>query len=140
MHSILWEDTYRTRVPLLDAQNKHLMEMLNVLFSLQQEQPDSNLLTQKLWDTLNHLIHHFKQEELLYEQYVPEELEEHRYQHVLFQDNLKSYCFAVVEGENENSHALCEYIREWVVFHILHMDKNSARKIKFGMQRQTQFH
>ena len=140
MLSILWEDTYRTRIALLDTQNKHLLEMLNVLFELQQGESDSNLLTQKLWETLDHLIHHFKQEEQLYELYVPDDLEEHRYQHFLFQDNLKSYCCSVIEGETENSHALCEYICEWVVFHILHMDKNIARKIKFGIQRQKQFH
>ena len=130
MQSIQWENMFHTRVPLLDTQNKHLVEMLNVFFELQNEQPESDVLFEMLWRISKHFNEHFKQEELLYEQYVPEDLEEHRYQHSLFQDNLTSYCVSVLERETEPSHILCEYIRDWLVFHISHMDMNTASKIQ----------
>ena len=76
---------------------------------------------------------HFRQEELFLEQFDPDELAEHRRQHFLFQETLTCFCRNVTRDGLDAAVELNQSIRDWVVFHIAHVDKSIARSIKNSM-------
>lgn len=125
MVSIEWKKTCCTGIPLLDTQNKHLVEMLNSLFEFHRIEHNPAALLKTLQGIYKHIREHFRQEEELYKQYLPEYLEEHQLQHSMFLENFDS----AIENGISDSENLYGYIRDWVVFHIENMDMNCANKI-----------
>ena len=130
MPSIDWDNTFCTGIPLLDVQNKHFVERVNLLFEHQHEEWNKDFICQIFHDYLAYTQNHFRQEELFYEQHDPQELYEHREQHFLFQENLNSLFPDVMDEGPDASRGLSEFIRDWTVFHILHVDKNIACSIR----------
>ena len=130
MPSIYWGNTFITGIPLLDAQNKHLVERLDSFFEHQCNERNEDFDCLMFQEFLFYIQDHFRQEELFYERYDPQDLDEHRQQHIFFQENLNGFIPDVINEGSEASRGLFEYIRDWVVFHILHLDKNIACTIK----------
>jgi hemerythrin-like metal-binding protein len=130
MLSIEWQTSYCSGIPLLDTQNKQFIETLNLLFEYQDNDPDHGFLCQMLWKIVAYAHEHFRQEELFLEQFDPDELAEHRQQHFLFQENLTRFCRNVTRDGLDAAVELNQYVRDWVVFHIAHVDKSIARSIK----------
>ena len=130
MLSIEWKTDYCTGIRLLDTQNKHLVETLNQLFEYQDNNPNHSLFGQISSRIVAYISKHFEQEELFLEQFDPDELAEHQQQHFLFQENLKYFCQNVVGRGRDAEMELCQYVQDWVVFHIAHVDKSIARSIK----------
>ena len=91
MPSISWKDMFCTGIPLLDTQNKHFVERLNLLIQSQYNAQNKDIYCQMFREFLPYVQDHFRQEDLFYEQYDPQELEEHQQQHFLFQENLNSF-------------------------------------------------
>jgi hemerythrin-like metal-binding protein len=136
MASIEWDTHYCTGIPLLDTQNKHFIEILNQLLDQQATNNDRHVLCLMFGNLLGFVQEHFRQEELFYEQYHLDELSEHRQQHFLFQENLNFFYRDVVKEQNQDnvSKELCEYLRDWAVFHVAYVDKSMAHNIKSLMR------
>ena len=108
--------------------------MLKLLFGLQQNKSAPGLLRRIFYETINHLREHFSEEEYFYKVYAPHDLEEHRNQHQLFLETMEHLGYDAFEEGTEASRAMCEYLRNWMIFHILHFDKNTAYDIKRAMR------
>ena len=88
MLRIEWDNLYCNGIPLLDTQNQHFVETLNMLFEYQSTNPDAEQLCQRLQKLQVYIREHFRQEELFLERLDPEGLMEHQLQHFLFVKNL----------------------------------------------------
>ena len=126
MLQIEWSTNYCTGIRLLDTQNKHTFEMLKLLFEFQREDPGPDMFHQLFRQTVNHLEEHFQEEEQFYQKHAPQELDSHRLQHQDFLQALDHRC----NDLTETSGTLCEYVLDWMIFHILNFDKNAAYSIK----------
>ena len=133
MLSIYWKNTFLTGIPLLGTQNKHLVERLNLLLEHQYNERNKDFHCQMFRDFLSYIQDHYRQEELFYEQYDPQDLDEHREQHFLFQENLNGFFPDVMNEGPDASRGLSEFVRDWFVFHILHVVKNIACNINYSI-------
>jgi hemerythrin len=130
MSNISWDAKFRTGIPILDTQNKHFLEKVNLLSECLYNEVNNDSSSRIFRDFLSYTQNHFKQEELFYEQYDLQELDEHRQQHFLFQENLISFSSEVINEGPDALKGLTEFIQDWVVFHILYVDKNITSSIQ----------
>lgn len=130
MLSIEWDNTFSSGIPLLDTQNKHFVETLNLLFEYENTTSDVDLLHQRLQKTEVYIREHFRQEELFLERFDPDDLGEHQSQHFLFLENLKYFCQDLITAGPDALDELSCYMRDWAVFHITQVDKSIAQRIK----------
>jgi hemerythrin-like metal-binding protein len=133
MLQIEWDIEYCTGIELVDTQNKHFVGLLNVLFEIQQNEPEAGLLYRMLRETMDRLHEHFVQEEQFYGRHAPLEADSHRRQHYYFLKTVDHFEDDALNAESTAAQALCEYLREWTIFHILNFDKHIACAIQQAM-------
>jgi hemerythrin-like metal-binding protein len=130
MISIEWKKSYDTGIALLDTQNKHFIEKINLLFELQDNNPEPGFLCEAFCSTLEYAREHFRQEEIFLERLNPDGLFEHCQQHYLFQQNLYNSFKESIKGGKKAICELNQFIRDWIDFHITHLDQNIAMHVR----------
>jgi hemerythrin-like metal-binding protein len=65
---------------------------------------------------------HFKAEEDLMRAHGYPHLDEHKEQHLAFQEKTARLCFATVKGQASVPQELLAYLQKWLIHHILKVD------------------
>jgi len=122
MEPIEWTNSYSVGVALLDAQHRQLIDMLNKMIKDPAADTRSETVADVLADMTQYAREHFKAEEdLMHAQDYPH-LDEHKEQHLAFQEKAARLCFATVKGQASVPHELLEYLQKWLIHHILQTD------------------
>lgn len=120
-------DEYRTNIEMIDAEHQELFRIINDVHSVL-----SNDLTHDKYDEIVRLLdqlksytkEHFQDEEDYMESIHDEGLEAQKIAHDAFISRLDSMDLEEVdEHQEETLREILEFLAEWLVNHILHMDK-----------------
>lgn len=140
LETFKWDKRYETGIAHVDAQHRHLVDLLNELVDVAthpgQAKPEDILL---LLDSLAaYAVVHFADEEKLMEENGcdPRHVASHKRQHTGFAEQV-----TLVRGEYLASHQpqetlemLVRFVTTWLSFHILGSDKDMALQIEQGQQ------
>ncbi|MCP5372951.1 MAG: hemerythrin family protein [Hyphomicrobiales bacterium] len=119
---IQWQDSYSVGVPVLDAQHRHLIRLINLL----EDEKQKDGMIAHVFDELDAYIReHFRAEERMMEEAGYPDLEEHKGDHKAFNDWLSSVKIAYDSG-GASSYYIAEsviaFLKNWLVSHILVTD------------------
>jgi hemerythrin len=121
-----WDETFSCHIEAVDADHKHLLDLLNGFHEAYRAGKGKEEILGLLRELIKYAEEHFQREERLMDQSGYLDLLEHQIVH----EELVTKVFELHEkyasGDAHISDEVMEFLRLWLVEHILHMDK------KFG--------
>lgn len=106
----------------MDTQHKKLIGMINRLIKEQKVLTKAETIAELLTEMTDYAREHFRAEEYLMAEYDYDHKSAHEQLHREFIDRTISFYSATDIGPNILSNALLEYLRGWLVGHILMED------------------
>ncbi len=134
MEPIIWAEGFSVGVSEMDNQHKKLIAMINRLIAEPKATVQSETISDLLNDMINYAQEHFRDEEAL--------MSEHSYpfkdlqteQHKSFIKRTVDFCSASEGGVDIVPQAMLEYLKGWLIHHILEQDmKYKAFFIERGL-------
>ena len=122
MEPIEWTESFSVGVALFDEQHRRLIAMLNRMIADPAADTRSETVADVLTDMTQYAQEHFKAEEDLMQAYGYPHLDEHKQQHLEFQEKAARLCFATVKGQASVPSELLAYLQNWLTRHILQTD------------------
>lgn len=129
---IEWSNIYTVGIDIIDNQHKKIFELINKTYYIDQM---NDIEYQKLLNELNiYANNHFKLEEKLFEITKYPGTMTHLQEHNNFREKIKQW--------NEKSKSVFEFelfdfLVDWLIEHILHVDMKYASFIKSELQNQS---
>ena len=130
MPFIVWTSRYETAVAEIDNQHKKLVELINRLFDSISANDKQVILNQIFTELVNYTVYHFKFEEDLMQKHGYVDFKKHKEAHSLFVEKVNFYASKLSVSDNKMLLELINFLREWLLNHILLADKEMVRTIK----------
>ena len=129
MAFITWDETMETGVGMIDAQHRILVDLINRLEQTAGEPELVETADSILHNLRQYSIYHFAAEEtvMIREGYAG--LEAHRQQHRDFVEELEGLEIDSLIDSPERGRDMLEFLRKWLVDHILKEDMKFARSL-----------
>jgi len=122
MALIIWSEDYSVNVPILDADHRKLIEMINTLHDAMKTGKGKDVLEKIISDATAYTLQHFVNEEKLMIQHKYPDYQEHKRIHEEFikkiADLKKQY-----ESRQLQSSSMLSTLQSWLVTHITNVDK-----------------
>lgn len=135
MNKIQWNDELSVGVEQIDDQHKELIRIANALINAVTLERDQRIINNVLNKLREYTIHHFNSEEQLMEKIGFPKRGEHATEHARLKKEVKEYQHQVYLKENLTPDALLEFLKNWLLKHILTYDRDIARFMhKKGME------
>lgn len=122
MESIKWSDDLSVGVAEMDSQHRKLVGMINKLIREQKSLTDAATIAELLTEMTDYALEHFRAEEYLMSEYGYENKDRQVLQHRAFITTTEEFYSVTGIGSNILSKALLDYLRNWLVNHILDED------------------
>ena len=122
METINWNESFSVGVAEMDNQHKKLVSMINRLIEEQHTLTEPVTIAQLLTEMTDYAQVHFRAEEYLMAEYGFDHLDDQVASHEEFISKTISFMSAADVGPNILSKALLEYLKSWLVGHILQDD------------------
>lgn len=130
MELIKWTDKYTLGIKEIDNQHKGLVVIINELFTYMSE----GKAKEKMKDVFDHLTEytkkHFSAEELMLYRYAYTDIESHKVEHKKFIEKLEAFKKDFQNKRITISLELLNFLKDWLLNHILISDKKYATHIK----------
>jgi len=128
-HKIIWDSSFETAIPEVDAQHRRLVEIINELVDAIGHAPKNTLagIVNQLKD---YAQYHFRTEEALMKEAGYADLEEHRDEHAQFVDQIMLFDLDVILASEGLAWDMLHFLRGWLTNHILVVDKKFSRAIQ----------
>jgi len=126
MDKILWDDSYKSGIEIVDHQHCHLIEMFNGLLEQLNEEGDFKASLDEALDGLfDYVQTHFYTEEQLMKSSRYEGFDKHIEEH----EHLTKHIYALYRKKNDGIDYLgfISFIFNWLQHHILKTDKAFGR-------------
>ncbi len=134
MALMTWNDYFATGIPAIDAQHRHLVDLVNqaapkLALAYEQNPAEADQILDALTD---YAVHHFKTEETLMARLGIDtrHIGHHLGIHQDFADNVVAMRQRYASGEILSGSELLGFLANWLVFHILGEDQVLARQIR----------
>ena len=122
METIKWSDDLSVGVAEMDSQHQKLVGMINKLIREQKSLTGPATIAELLTEMTDYALEHFRAEEYLMSEYGYENKDRQVLQHRAFITTTQEFYSATDIGTNILSMALLDYLRNWLVNHILDED------------------
>lgn len=122
MATFEWKEEYSVGVQLIDDQHKVFIGIINELYTAIMEKKEKTILDDVFRQLVAYTQFHFQTEERYFDEFQYEGSEEHKVAH-------KKLCDQIAELETkresimENPFELMDFLEDWLVGHIMGMDK-----------------
>lgn len=126
---IEWDDTYSIGIDELDNHHRNLIQLLNRSYFLILQGSDLTELSLLLGELIKYAQYHFAAEEELMRQHQYTHLDRHVSEHYSFTDKLLSFTQEMADGKRCLSIEIFEFIRNWLLDHILKIDSEMGKTI-----------
>ena len=127
---ISWNEIYSLGIEKIDNQHKKLIEIINKLFDSFSEGKAEDIIPEIIKELTEYTQYHFKTEEELFEKYNYPEKESHTGRHNEFINNVKDWKEKLNNNNKELPYELMEYLKKWMLQHILKEDKDYGKFFK----------
>jgi hemerythrin-like metal-binding protein len=122
MEEIAWTDDFSVGVAALDAQHKKLIGMINRLIRDPSAETRSETISDLLTEMTRYAQKHFQAEETLMSEHGYPGLDSQKQQHQAFRRKTVDLCSATMARVQIVPDVMLNYLREWLVDHILRED------------------
>ena len=122
MEKINWDQNLSVGVAEIDRQHKQLVNILNQLLILDGISVDSETISDTLTKMTEYADYHFNSEEHYMQEYGYPEYETHRKEHIEFMRKTAQFSLATMEYEKTIPADMLEYLKTWLIEHILKSD------------------
>ncbi len=123
-----WTSKISTGVRIFDEEHKVLIKLINDLNEAMLEGKSKNIMKNILKELKDYTVTHFDHEEKYFEKYDYPSIEEHKKIHRGFVKKVEETYKAFEKGEVTLSKDLMEFLKEWLVEHIMGADKKGYGK------------
>jgi len=125
MNAIDWQDDCKLGIPSIDADHRHLHDLLNLFLRRASEEAEPRELAQILNTLIERTREHFAREEAMMDRTDYPELAAHKAEHDRLLAQLGHIHERYLEGEapHQLTRDTAEFLTRWLVDHIRHEDK-----------------
>jgi hemerythrin-like metal-binding domain len=133
MYYTSWNFKYELGIESIDSDHQNLVRIIDDLIGALAE-GKGNAITEPLLKKLSdYTISHFRREEFLMKSANYDDLESHMSQHQLFIEKIKEFQQKHKSGFEGVAIEMMKFLKEWLVNHILVIDKKYQGVIKTKM-------
>jgi hemerythrin len=129
MTKIKWNEELSVGVEQIDNQHKELIRIVNGLINAVDLGRNKKTLENVILKLREYTVFHFNSEEALMEEIRYSQRGEHAKEHTRLKKSIKDYQHKIYMHENLTSDMVLEFMKEWLLHHILSFDRELARFI-----------
>lgn len=118
-----WNEMFSVNVESIDSQHKVLINYVNQLHDAMMEGKAQAEVAPILDGLVSYTASHFKHEEDMFQQYNYSDTQEHKKIHAELVAQVLEFKAKFTEGEVTLSSDLMEFLKEWLMNHIMQEDK-----------------
>ena len=122
MEEIVWMNEFSVGVTEMDEQHKKLIAMINLLIADQKSLTAPETIARLLTEMTDYAQEHFRAEEYLMSEYGYDKKDKQVVMHEEFIRKTRAFYSSADIGPNTLSVALLEYLKTWLIGHILKDD------------------
>ncbi len=141
MAKIQWQKIYSVNIPEIDEQHKKLVSMINQLED--SLAAGKGIINKEIGIVLAQLVDytqsHFKDEERLQEEMKFSKRVKHKQQHEELVQQIKAILINLKNGKPINAYEMMNFLRDWLVNHILEEDHKMIAEYKQFIQTHGNF-
>jgi len=119
----VWRDDYCVNIEEMDNQHKELFKAANDLYDVVSAKPEKSVFLDALDFLIRYTEIHFQEEEELMQSRHYPDLEMHKKKHAYLIDKIKAFQDRCSSEEIEIGADLIDFVKEWIVNHILREDR-----------------
>lgn len=127
-----WKDAYSINNKIIDGQHSKLLEIINNVYVSAYETEDAKRanIEKALVELMDYVGYHFKTEEDLMKQHNYREYSLHRKAHYIFLKRTMKFNKANLDNLDALRHDMLDFLKDWLIRHILSMDKEFGLFLK----------
>ncbi len=125
-----WNEMFSVEIPSIDEQHKQLINYVNQLHDAMMEGKASDEVAPILNGLINYTATHFKHEEDFFDKFNYAETDEHKRIHADLVKQVMDFKTKFDAGEATLSSDLMEFLKEWLMTHIMQEDKKYMECLK----------
>ena len=125
MDLIVWRDYFDVGVDKIDAQHKHLVHLINVLFNSLGSKDKEDDLKKVFLELYSYAINHFTAEEALMLERKSPGLETHKMEHQEFIQKVNDFKDKYLKGDAKVNLEMLNFLKDWLLNHIAGTDKKA---------------
>ncbi len=122
MPLVQWQGSFSVGVPVIDADHKTLISLLNQMHEARQEGHTREVVGSILNVLVEYTVHHFQREEKLMDMAGYPGAQAHKEMHRKLAAEAKLFQLQYEEGRHAAVDELFEFLKNWLVGHILGVD------------------
>jgi len=130
MPIFIWSDTYSVGAPGIDAQHKKLFDLINSLHEAMSQGKGKEALGKILDGLMDYTRVHFSDEEKMLEKVNYPDLAIQKAQHAAFVQKISELQKDYKSGKITMTLPTMEFLKDWLLNHILKVDKKYQSYIK----------
>jgi len=119
-----WKPEFSVGVQEIDQQHKKLVSLIGELHSAMKSGRGATVLNKILGDLVTYTRVHFDSEEKLMAMHGYPDLQAHKQEHADLTNKVEDFLGKVHSGAVSVTPEVLTFLKEWLVHHILHTDKN----------------
>ncbi len=133
MVKIRWNEQFSLGIPQFDERNKELIELLNKMIEYTNEAIDSNVISQLIEQTISYALIQFEEEEEYLQTMACPDISMQKHQHDSFKKRMYQFRLDAIEKKDNFSQEICEFLIDWLAFHVLYRDKQSLSSLEVSV-------
>lgn len=138
MSRLEWNDSLRMDVEPIDSQHKELIRIANGLINAVSLGRDTRTLENVIRRLREYTVFHFHEEEALMERLRYDKRGEHALEHLRLKENVKNCQRLIYRKEELTPEAVLDFMKHWLLHHILESDLQFARFVHRRRQQGLQ--
>ena len=127
-----WEKKYDIGIPIVDAQHRTLVDMLNKLNAAKKTEQAPQVIEQTLNGLLNYTKTHFADEETAMRDAKYPELARHRQEHLDLTDQV-----ILLQKKAPVTFELLSFMSDWLKFHICDSDRKFGEYVQYQQSAKS---
>ncbi|WP_419779897.1 bacteriohemerythrin [Maridesulfovibrio sp.] len=130
MKRLEWSDKLNLGVPQIDNQHKELIRLVNGLISAVSLDRPEKTIKNVLKKLREYTVFHFNSEEVFMDSIGYDNLNKHVAEHIDLKKKVKEFQRSIYKGESVEVMTLLDFLKPWLLNHILESDREIAAFIK----------
>lgn len=118
-----WDDKYSVGISKIDEAHKEYIDCINKAIAIKENNGNPEELKEVLYGLITLKMIHFSTEEDYMSEFNYPEYQHHLEEHNDFSKKTNAYCKKVDNGELYLLNEMLEFLREWLVDHVLVTDR-----------------
>ena len=127
MPLIKWREAYSVDVAQFDKEHQQLVELINRMFVIVRDKDDIATISDSVARLIDYTEFHFVSEETAMEKAGFPGLEEHRRKHASLVEEITNFQQRLLTDGQSVGVEFYQFLREWLLVHIMEEDKQYAR-------------